>query len=158
MDNVNDSNWNNELAVCVSKWYYKVGQCMLGLMQNPRRIVPVRLPFRLFCVCTVILSVSSTFQRPVLGMHMRKKDNELWILIINSLCLLLLLFLSVFCSIVNLVLHIKLIMKTSFEKKNLINKILPNRTYTLFFSMMCLAHRHFSRVDLCWLNNTHKLQ
>lgn len=34
-------------------------------------------PFQLFCVCSVILSVNSAFQRSVLGMSMRKNDHQL---------------------------------------------------------------------------------
>lgn len=34
-------------------------------------------PFQLFCVCSVILSVDSAFQRSVLGMSMRKNDHQL---------------------------------------------------------------------------------
>lgn len=46
--------------------------------------------FQLFRVCSFILSVNSAFQRPVLGMSMRKMTmNYKWWLMMNSICLLL---------------------------------------------------------------------
>lgn len=32
-------------AVCVSKWYYKIVRCVLGLMRNLRRITQISLHF-----------------------------------------------------------------------------------------------------------------
>lgn len=77
---MDDASDKDKLTCCVyvfSKWYYKIVQCALGLTQNPEENSSNKSPFQLFCVCSVILSVNSAFQRPVLGMSMRKNDHEL---------------------------------------------------------------------------------
>lgn len=69
-----DSNAYDKLAsyLCVSKWCYMTDAKSVGNSSN-------KSPFQLFCVCSVILSVSSAFQRPVLGMIMRKMTmNYKW--------------------------------------------------------------------------------
>lgn len=48
-----------------AEWCSETDRHMLGLMQRLEKS-PNKSPFQLLCVCSVILSVSSAFQRPVL--------------------------------------------------------------------------------------------
>lgn len=80
-------------------------------------------PFQLFCVCSVILSVNSAFQRPVLGMSMRKmtmnytvNDDYKFSLFASLLFLLGCFKFNCNSSCTKKIIIIKI--KTSFEKSN----------------------------------------
>lgn len=76
---MNDDNDEDKLTgcVCFSMWYYKAVKLCAWADANPEEKRSNQSPFQLFRVCSVILSVNPAFQRPVLGMSMRRNDHEL---------------------------------------------------------------------------------